>query len=63
MATKYGKMLLAGMLGVLLGDAVQQAIGFTAWPSWATYLIGAYVGSLLNFATQVKVKNIDVKRA
>ena len=60
---RASKTLAAGAVGVLLGYLVTLGLtsgGMTyalaAWPGYA-------IGFVANFATQVKLKNIVVKRA
>ena len=61
--TRASKTLAAGAVGVVSGYLITlgltdggMAYALAAWPGYA-------VGFLVNFATQVKLKNIVVKRA
>jgi hypothetical protein len=60
-ARKASKTLLAGFLGVLVGDVLQ--FFFAGYmPFWLAYWPAVAFGFVVNFNTQVLMKNIPVKK-
>ena len=55
------KVLFAGFIGLLVGDAIQQIVTpMTGWPWAITYIVGALVGFIVNLRTQIRLGSVKV---